>query len=57
MRSRLRFVLLAAGLALLAACKEDVAQSIVPLDMTPETLGHYCQMNLLEHPGRRPRSS
>ena len=51
MRSRLRFVLLAAGLALLAACKEDVAQSIVPLDMTPETLGHYCQMNLLEHPG------
>lgn len=51
MRSRLRFVLLAAGLALLAACKEDVVQSIAPLDMTPETLGHYCQMNLLEHPG------
>ncbi|MEI3855370.1 MULTISPECIES: nitrous oxide reductase accessory protein NosL [Ensifer] len=51
MRNRLRFVLLAAALALLSACKEDVAQSIVPQDMTPETLGHYCQMNLLEHPG------
>lgn len=51
MRNRLRFVLLAAALALLSACKEEVAQNIAPLDMTPETLGHYCQMNLLEHPG------
>ncbi|MGT2445113.1 nitrous oxide reductase accessory protein NosL (plasmid) [Ensifer adhaerens] len=51
MRTRLRFVLVAAALALLSACNEDVAQSIVPQDMTPETLGHYCQMNLLEHPG------
>jgi copper chaperone NosL len=51
MRKRFRFILLAAGLVLLAACKEDASQSIVPLDMTPETLGHYCQMNLLEHPG------
>ena len=51
MRSRLRFVLLVSALAMLSACKEDVAQSIVPQDMTPETLGHYCQMNLLEHPG------
>ncbi|WP_077965643.1 nitrous oxide reductase accessory protein NosL [Ensifer adhaerens] len=51
MRNRLRSALLVTGLALLSACKEDVAQSIVPQDMTPETLGHYCQMNLLEHPG------
>lgn len=51
MRNRLRFVLVAAALVLLSSCKEDVAQSIVPQDMTPETLGHYCQMNLLEHPG------
>ncbi|SDA95459.1 nitrous oxide reductase accessory protein NosL [Sinorhizobium sp. NFACC03] len=51
MRNRFRVVLLAAALALLSACKEDVPQSIVPQDMTPETLGHYCQMNLLEHPG------
>lgn len=51
MRTRLRPVLLLAALALLSACKEDVAQNIVPQEMTPETLGHYCQMNLLEHPG------
>ncbi|MGF6177230.1 nitrous oxide reductase accessory protein NosL [Ensifer sp. 4252] len=51
MTNRFRFVMIATALALLSACKEDVAQSIAPLDMTPETLGHYCQMNLLEHPG------
>lgn len=43
---------LAAALALpLSACKEKAEQNITALDMTPETLGHYCQMNLLEHPG------
>ncbi|AOF92624.1 nitrous oxide reductase accessory protein NosL [Sinorhizobium sp. RAC02] len=51
MRIRLRPVLLVAMLALLSACKEDVAHNTTPQDMTPETLGHHCQMNLLEHPG------
>jgi copper chaperone NosL len=51
MRISLRSALIVAGLLLLAACKEEVAQSTTPQDMTPETLGHYCQMNLLEHPG------
>lgn len=51
MRRRLRPVLLVAVLALLSACKAEVAQNTTPQDMTPETLGHYCQMNLLEHPG------
>lgn len=51
MRHRLRPVLLVAMLALLSACKEEVAQNTAPQDMTLETLGHYCQMNLLEHPG------
>lgn len=51
MRIRLRPVLLVAILALLSACKEDVANNTTPQDLTPETLGHYCQMNLLEHPG------
>jgi copper chaperone NosL len=36
---------------LLAACQEDVAQNTDPLPLTPETLGHFCQMNLLEHEG------
>lgn len=51
MRISLRSALLVAALLLLSACKEEVVQSIAPQDMTAETLGHYCQMNLLEHPG------
>ena len=51
MRISLRSALLVAALMLLSACKEEVVQSTAPQDMTPQTLGHYCQMNLLEHPG------
>ncbi|MEW9612607.1 nitrous oxide reductase accessory protein NosL [Shinella sp. S4-D37] len=51
MKNRIRPVLLVAALVLLSACREEAVQSTVPQDMTPETLGHYCQMNLLEHPG------
>ena len=41
------FVILA-----LAACKEERAASVPPpASMTLEQLGHYCQMNLAEHPG------
>lgn len=36
---------------LLAACQEEAAQNLDPLPLTPETLGHFCQMNLLEHEG------
>ena len=35
----------------LTACQEDVAQNTDPVALTPETLGHFCQMNLLEHEG------
>lgn len=35
----------------LSACQEDVAQNTDPLPLTPETLGFFCQMNLLEHEG------
>lgn len=35
----------------LAACKEDVAQNLSPVAFTAETLGHFCQMSLLEHSG------
>lgn len=38
-------------LFLLAACKEDVAQNLTPVALTAESVGHYCQMNLLEHEG------
>ena len=50
MRFLLHAALLVAALAL-SACKEEVARNLAPQDMTAETLGHYCQMNLLEHPG------
>ena len=35
----------------LAACTEEAAQNTDPLPLTPETLGYFCQMNLLEHEG------
>lgn len=35
----------------LAACREEVVQDTTPVELTAETLGHFCQMNLLEHPG------
>ncbi|GGF72843.1 NosL copper chaperone [Paracoccus acridae] len=35
----------------LAACKQEVAQDTTPVELNAETLGHFCQMNLLEHPG------
>jgi copper chaperone NosL len=45
-----RLTLLAALLAL-AACNAQNAGPPSPVSMTEEALGHYCQMNLLEHPG------
>lgn len=36
---------------LLAACQEELAQNSDPLPLNPETIGHFCQMNLLEHEG------
>ncbi|MEQ9039152.1 MAG: nitrous oxide reductase accessory protein NosL [Silicimonas sp.] len=39
-------------LSIVTACKEDdLAKGPAPVKMTPEALGHYCQMNLTEHPG------
>ncbi|MBQ0750098.1 MAG: nitrous oxide reductase accessory protein NosL [Roseovarius sp.] len=35
----------------LAACKEEVATRPDPVSLTAEAVGHYCQMDLLEHPG------
>mgnify|MGYP001181828174 FL=1 len=35
----------------LCACKEDIVQNTDPLPLAPETLGYFCQMNLLEHEG------
>ncbi len=45
-----RLLILALCLGL-AACREEGAQNTTPVELTAETLGHFCQMNLLEHPG------
>lgn len=37
-------------LILLAACRNEV-ETPQPVAMTAEAVGHYCQMNVLEHPG------
>lgn len=51
MKNLFRPVVLLSLVALLGACTQETAQDLTPQDMTAETLGHYCQMNLLEHPG------
>lgn len=50
-RTRLRLVFLPLAL-LLAACQPEAATRLPePVAMTAASLGHYCQMNVLEHPG------
>ena len=46
----MKFMLLALLLTL-GACTKEAAQDTAPQEITAETLGYYCQMNLLEHPG------
>jgi copper chaperone NosL len=55
MNKRLGFMLMAVAL-FLTACSQEPAQNIAPREMTAETLGHYCQMNLLEHPGPKAQA-
>ncbi|KPQ07184.1 MAG: putative lipoprotein involved in nitrous oxide reduction [Rhodobacteraceae bacterium HLUCCA12] len=48
----IRPALLALSVLALAACREDSAETLPdPVTMTAEAVGHFCQMNLLEHPG------
>ena len=51
--NRLVLSLATAALALsLAACKDESSATLpAPVSMTEEALGHFCQMNLSEHPG------
>lgn len=48
----IRNLILAGALLALAACAPAGSdEPPLPVAMTEATLGHYCQMNLLEHPG------
>lgn len=46
-----RLIALALVALVLSGCKEEVAERPLPVTMTAEAVGHYCQMDLLEHPG------
>ena len=35
----------------LTACKEEVAEAPDPVDLTPDALSFFCQMNIAEHGG------
>ncbi|MBC7133023.1 MAG: nitrous oxide reductase accessory protein NosL [Roseovarius sp.] len=46
-----RYALAALGLLALAACREELAELPAAVAMTGDSVGHFCQMGLLEHPG------
>ena len=47
-----RLILIFSLAAALAACKEDVTvEAPEPVAMTPEAVGYYCQMDVLDHDG------
>lgn len=52
----IRPILIAAALLLLPACREDIAAMPRPVALTEESTGHYCQMELLEHPGPKAQA-
>ncbi|MCQ0093155.1 nitrous oxide reductase accessory protein NosL [Roseovarius sp. M141] len=52
----MKALLIAAALLALTACKEETAQDTSPLPLTPAAVGHYCQMNLLEHDGPKAQA-
>lgn len=39
------------GLLALMGCNEDVAQDVSAVTLDPQSVGHFCQMELLEHDG------
>ncbi len=39
------------ALVALAACKEEIAEAPDPVDLTPDALSYFCQMNIAEHGG------
>ncbi len=47
----IRPALLVLMLLAVAACQEETAALPQPVAMTEEAVGHYCQMNILEHTG------
>jgi copper chaperone NosL len=45
-------ILLSCAVLALAACRDDKTAAVPePVTMTEEAVGHFCQMEMLEHPG------
>ncbi len=52
----IRFVVLAACILALGACRDEVADLPSPVAMTSAAVGHYCQMGILEHTGPKAQA-
>lgn len=52
----MRCVLITLTLLTLTACKDEVVQDTSALPLSEEAVGHYCQMNLLEHEGPKAQT-
>ncbi|MCW8842159.1 MAG: nitrous oxide reductase accessory protein NosL, partial [Rhodobacteraceae bacterium] len=52
----MRYALLTLAMVTLVACKEEVVQDTSAIPLTEEAVGHYCQMNLLEHDGPKAQA-
>lgn len=52
----MRALLIAAAMLALVACKEEAAQDVAPMALTSDAVGHYCQMNLMEHEGPKAQA-
>lgn len=47
----MKYIALTLCLLALTACKEEATQDISAVSLNPQAIGHYCQMELLEHDG------
>jgi copper chaperone NosL len=52
----MKYIVLVLFLMTLAACKEDVSQDVAAVTLDPQAVGHYCQMELLEHDGPKAQA-
>ncbi len=52
----MRHLLIPFALLAVTACKEEVAQDIAPLPLSSDAIGHFCQMDLLEHDGPKAQA-
>ena len=47
----MRATLVALAMLALTACQEQVAQDVSPVPISEQSIGHFCQMGMLEHGG------